>query len=146
MNTRIFGYINTENTVPSRHMGSKLTQKSTKSRNQQTAKLNYTISSDVSKLHDTSFAFLPYLQREHRKTNLNTTPYTAYEPLGAVAGLVGKVVDSGGSRFFALSRAYCAIRASMTTSADIASTIGTARGTTQGSWRPLASRTPSSKP
>lgn len=34
--------------------------------------------------------------------------------------------------------AYCCMRWSTSTSAAIASTIGTARGTTQGSWRPRA--------
>ena len=41
------------------------------------------------------------------------------------------------------SRECCTMRASITTIAAIASTIGTARGTTHGSCLPLASRTPS---
>jgi hypothetical protein len=39
--------------------------------------------------------------------------------------------------------ACCASTASIITNAAMHSTIGTARGTTQGSCRPLASRTPS---
>ena len=48
-----------------------------------------------------------------------------------------------GSKLLAPCRACCASTASIITSAAMVSTIGTARGTTQGSCLPLASSTPS---
>ena len=56
--------------------------------------------------------------------------------------IVGGNVVTGGSRLAALDLAFCLRSESMTTIAAIASTIGTARGTTQGSCRPLAAKQP----
>src|SRR4051794_30292674 len=56
--------------------------------------------------------------------------------------LEGKVCFRGGNKLLVCCLACCAIRASITTNAAIASTIGTARGTTQGSCLPFASNTP----
>ncbi len=49
---------------------------------------------------------------------------------------------TGGSRAAAVLREFCTRSWSKVTIAAIASTIGTARGTTQGSWRPLAAKQP----
>ena len=56
--------------------------------------------------------------------------------------IVGGRVLIGGSKLAAVFRAFCIRSASRTTRAAMASTIGTARGTTQGSWRPLAASVP----
>jgi hypothetical protein len=56
--------------------------------------------------------------------------------------IVGGKVVTGGSRDVADFLAFCMSNSSMTTSAAIASTMGTARGTTQGSCRPRATSVP----
>lgn len=56
--------------------------------------------------------------------------------------IVGGSVVMGGRRLAAVLRAFWIRSWSMTTMLAIASTIGTARGTTQGSWRPLAASEP----
>ena len=48
----------------------------------------------------------------------------------------------GGRRLAAILREFWIRSWSMTTMAAIASTIGTARGTTHGSWRPLVANEP----
>lgn len=55
----------------------------------------------------------------------------------------GSGVASGGSIAAEALRAFWIKTASMMTSAAMASTIGTARGTTQGSCRPRVARVPS---
>ena len=71
--------------------------------------------------------------------------------------MVGGKWERGGRRDAAVTRAFCwrsilfvssvdtvcGVTYSMTTRAAIVSTMGTARGTTQGSCRPLVARTPS---
>ena len=56
--------------------------------------------------------------------------------------MVGGSVVTRGSNDAALCREFWINSSSMTTSAAIASTMGTARGTTQGSWRPRAAKDP----
>lgn len=56
--------------------------------------------------------------------------------------IVGGKVVTGGKRLEAVLRAFWIRSWSMITIAAIDSTIGTARGTTQGSWRPRAARVP----
>lgn len=56
--------------------------------------------------------------------------------------MVGGKVVTGGRRDEAVFLAFCMSNSSMTTSAAIASTMGTARGTTQGSCRPRATSVP----
>jgi hypothetical protein len=55
---------------------------------------------------------------------------------------VGGKVVTGGSNDVADFLAFWISNSSMTTSAAIASTMGTARGTTQGSCRPRATSVP----
>jgi hypothetical protein len=56
--------------------------------------------------------------------------------------IVGGNVVTGGSSDEADFLAFCMSNSSMTTSAAMASTMGTARGTTQGSCRPRAASVP----
>lgn len=55
--------------------------------------------------------------------------------------VTGRVVIAG-RREAVVLRAFCIMTWSMMTRLVIASTMGTARGTTQGSCRPLAAKTP----
>lgn len=67
---------------------------------------------------------------------------TLYSPSRAGRIIVGGKVVTGGSSDAVDFLAFWISNSSMTTSAAIASTMGTARGTTQGSCRPRATSVP----
>ena len=75
---------------------------------------------------------------------IDPVPLTSLAIVSAVAfvplSLTGTTFFNGGNRDLVFSRACCAINASIITKLAIASTMGTARGTTHGSCRRCRNR------